>query len=129
MNFMPARSSENPAAQRARGCLSLGFKRDPAMARTRIERFYQEGCLKARLPRPVGGLCEAITMNISGGIAGGDVLSTEIALGDGAACCVTSQAAERVYRALDFMPAEVSNRVRLGEGARLDYLPQGNDFI
>ncbi len=120
---MPLRPIELPAAQRAKGRLALAFARDSAASCTRIARFYQEGCLKARLPRPVGGMCEVITVNISGGIAGGDCLSTEIELGDDAACCVTTQAAERVYRALDFS-AEVSCQVRLGAGARLDYLPQ-----
>ncbi len=120
---MPPRQFELPAAQRATGRLSLAFRRD-ATRRTRIERFYQEGCLKARLPRPVDGVCEAITINISGGIAGGDRLATEIALGPGAELCITTQAAERVYRALDGSAAEVRNQVMLGARARLDYLPQ-----
>lgn len=124
MNFMPSRQIEAQAPQRAKGRLSLAFRRDPAISRTRIERFYQEGCLKARAPRPIDGNCEAITINISGGIAGGDRLWTEIELGQGAELCVTSQAAERAYRALDGCAAEVSNRVKLGAGARLDYLPQ-----
>jgi len=124
MNFMPPRNLELPVAQRAKGRLSLEFRRDAAMSRTRVQKFYQEGCLKARLPRPVDGICEAITMNISGGIAGGDSLDTEIALSSGAECCVTTQAAERVYRALNFLPAQVSTQVILGAGARLDYLPQ-----
>ncbi len=124
MNFMPTRQIDLPAPQRAKGRLALEFRRDATVSRTRIERFYQEGCLKARLPRPIDGICEAITMNISGGIAGGDCLETEIALGGGAECRVTNQAAERVYRALDFSPAEVSTRVVLSAGARLDYLPQ-----
>lgn len=123
MNFMPSRQVEIPA-QRAKGALSLGFKRDSATCRTRVERFYQEGCLKARLPRSRDGICEAITVNISGGIAGGDSLRTEIELGEGAELCLTSQSAERVYRALDFCAAELCTRLRLGAGARLDYLPQ-----
>lgn len=122
MNFMPPWQLELPAAQRAQGRLDLAFKSNAA--RTRIDRFYQEGCLKARLPRPVDTSCEVIAMNISGGIAGGDRLGTEIALGENAACCFTTQAAERVYRALDANAAKVSCRLRLGAGARLDYLPQ-----
>jgi urease accessory protein len=124
MNFMPARQLEIPVAQRAKGQLRLAFRHDPATSRTRIERFYQEGCLKTRLPRPTDGVCEAITINISGGIAGGDVLRTEIVLAPGAETCVTTQAAERVYRALNFSPAEVSTRIELAAGAQLDYLPQ-----
>jgi urease accessory protein len=124
MNFMPARRIEIPSPQRAKGRLDLAFRHDAAASQTRIERFYQAGCLKARLPRPAGRMCDVITMNISGGIAGGDQLHTEIELGVAAECCVTSQAAERVYRALDESAAKVSSRLTLGAGARLDYLPQ-----
>jgi urease accessory protein len=125
MNFMPVRQFDLPAAQRAVGRLTLGFRHDPAAACTRIKTFYQQGCLKARLPRlAVPGMVEAITINISGGIAGGDSLVTEIELGAKAAASVTSQAAERVYRALDSCAARLSTRITLGAGAELDYLPQ-----
>lgn len=125
MNFMPVRQFELPAAQRAIGRLALSFRHDPVAACTRIETFYQEGCLKARLPRlAVSGAVEAITINISGGIAGGDSLATEISVGAGAAASVTSQAAERIYRALDFSPARLTTTLRVGLGASLEYLPQ-----
>jgi urease accessory protein len=111
--------------QRAIGRLALSFRADPVRGRTRIERFYQEGCLKARLPRPEqAGICEAVLMNISGGIAGGDELTTSIHLGDHARACIAGQAAERVYRALGDDPAAVNTAITLGQGAQLDYLPQ-----
>ncbi len=122
MNFMPARQIELAVAQRAKGRLGLAFKRDGA--RTRVEEFYQQGCLKARLPRPAeAGVLEAVTMNIGGGVAGGDVLATRIELHPGAQACVASQAAERVYRALA-EPAEVSTEITVHPGAMLAYLPQ-----
>jgi len=125
MNFMPVRQFDLPAAQRAIGRLALGFRHDPGAACTRIKTFYQQGCLKARLPRLAApGMVEAITINISGGVAGGDSLVTEIELGANAAASVTSQAAERVYRALDSCAARLSTRITLGAGAELDYLPQ-----
>jgi urease accessory protein len=124
MNFMPARQLDYPAPQRAKGRLALGFRYDAAASRSRVQKFYQEGCLKARLPRPATPAIEAITINISGGIAGGDNLATEITLGADAAANISSQAAERVYRALDFCPATVKTSITLGQGARLDYLPQ-----
>jgi urease accessory protein len=124
MNFMPARLAEIPA-QRAVGRLNLTFRQDLA-GPTRIETFYQQGCLKARLPRPVeAGVREAVTMNISGGVAGGDVLHTAITLAAGARVCVASAAAERVYRALNpAAPSQITTSITLGAGARLDYLPQ-----
>lgn len=111
-----------PRAQRARGRLGLVFRRDGDA--TRIVEFYQQGCLKARLPRPqTAGIAEAILINLSGGIAGGDDLVADITLRPGASVAVASQAAERVYRALD-APATVATRISLAAGAALDYLPQ-----
>ena len=104
---MPAQPAIEPLpvieAQRARGRLGLTFQL--AAERTRIATFYQEGCLKARLPRPVEpDVCEAVTMNISGGIAGGDALSVAIGLDAHTRACIAGQAAERVYRALAAEP-------------------------
>jgi urease accessory protein len=122
MNFMPRESIRTIAAQRAVGRLGLAFAQDGGL--TRVQRFYQEGCLKARLPRAaVAGRCEAVTLNISGGGVGGDALHTSITLGAGARVGVASQAAERVYRALDAASA-IETSVTLGAGAALDYFPQ-----
>ncbi len=111
--------------QRAIGRLDISFQADAASGQTRIKRFYQEGCLKSRLPRPVtAGVCEAVLMNISGGIAGGDALSTTVTLGAAARVCIAGQAAERIYRALGTEPAFLSTHIEIGQGAALDYLPQ-----
>jgi urease accessory protein len=111
--------------QRAVGRLALSFRADSSLAQTRIERFYQEGCLKSRLPRPVeAGICEAVLMNISGGIAGGDELTASITLGERTRACIAGQAAERIYRALGHDPARVTTLIAVGQGAELDYLPQ-----
>ncbi len=118
---MPVRAIET-RQQRAVGRLALGFRR--AGPATRIEKFYQEGCLKARLPRPQdAAVCEAVTMNISGGVAGGDALDVAIAAGQGAKIAVASAAAERVYRTLD-APSVIRTNIQLGPGAELHYLPQ-----
>jgi urease accessory protein len=121
MNFMPLRAIE-AGPQRASGRLDLAFAHDGTQ--TRIQKFYQDGCLKARLPRPQNPeILEAVTINIGGGIAGGDSLSTQITLGPDAGVSVTSQAAERVYRALA-APSEIFTRIDAGAGASLAYLPQ-----
>jgi urease accessory protein len=121
MNFMPAALTTS-RAQRAIGRLNLSFR--TSHGQTRIETFYQEGCLKARLPRPADpAMCEAVTLNISGGVAGGDALSTAITLSPGAQARVASQAAERIYRALD-APSRITTTITLAPGAKLDYLPQ-----
>ncbi len=121
MNFMPKRAMD-AEPQRAVGRLALGFAYDGTA--TRIKSFYQQGCLKTRLPRPQNPeTLEAVTMNIGGGIAGGDSLSTEISLRPGARVTVTSQAAERVYRALD-APSRIATTIHLAPGAKLAHLPQ-----
>jgi urease accessory protein len=125
MNFMPARSKI--PAQRASGRLALSCRRHGAV--TRIETLYQQGCLKARLPRPADPeILDAVTLNISGGVAGGDDLATTITLHDGAQANVASQAAERIYRALG-PPARIATSIAIGPGATLHYLPQETIFF
>ncbi len=122
MNHVTARLGQEVAAQRAKGRLGLRFR--VAAGRTRVHAFFQEGCLKARLPRPLEpAVCDAVTMNISGGIAGGDVLETQVTLDAGARVCLAGQAAERVYRALE-APSQVTTRLQVQPGAALEYLPQ-----
>lgn len=121
MNFIPARSERLGAThQRAQGRLDIALA--VSAGRTRLARFYQQGCLKARLPR-VPGAPEIVALNISGGIAGGDALETSLELGPAAQGVFTTQAAERLYRAID-APARIATRLLVGEGARLAYLPQ-----
>jgi urease accessory protein len=119
MNFVPAKLDVLAAPQRARGRLDIAFTHDGST--TRLDRFYQEGCLKARLPRGPG--VEAVAMNISGGIAGGDALDIAFELAANATASFTTQAAERIYRALE-APSRLRTRLTAGPGATLHYLPQ-----
>ena len=105
------------AMQRARGQGRLG------LTATGLEELYQQGCIKLRLLRRAGALPEAVVINSSGGITGGDRLMLEARLGAGAGAVLTSQAAERVYRSPGGV-GEVDNRLRLGPGARAHWLPQ-----
>ena len=83
-------------------------------------RHREEGCLKLRLPH--GGQ-EAILINTSGGLAGGDQISTRISVAEGANFSITSQAAERVYQTL-CPPAIVENQFNVAAGASFCWLPQ-----
>jgi len=66
---------------------------------------------------------EAVIINTGGGVAGGDRLECSVTGGPGASIAVTSQAAEKVYRALND-PARVTTRLKAHESARLAWLPQ-----
>ena len=89
----------------------------------RIERLYQEGAAKIRMPKTAGDALEAVLINTAGGLTGGDHLHWAVAVGEGAAAMVTTQACEKVYRA-SFGVAEVSCRLSVAAGGRLAWLPQ-----
>jgi urease accessory protein len=109
--------------QRARGALAVAMKlRDRV---TVLDRFRQEGCLKARLPRPENGAWTSlVTLNSSGGIAQGDRLDSAVTAGPGTALTVASQAAERYYRSAGGGPALIRTALDVAPGAALEWLPQ-----
>jgi urease accessory protein len=66
-----------------------------------------------------------VTLNTSGGIAGGDELTGTFAIGAGARATIASQAAERFYRALPGSnPSRVDTRITVAEGGAAEWLPQ-----
>ncbi len=112
------------AHQRAQGTLRLSFKRRGV--HTVLDGLRQEGCLKLRFPRTEhDAWAGAITLNSSGGVAGGDALDTTISAGPSTQATVASQAAERFYRALPgTAAAHVSTALHISPGAALEWLPQ-----
>lgn len=107
--------------QRASGRAAAEFRLTDG--RTRLARLHQGGCLKLRFPRVSGDPAEAVVINSSGGLTGGDRLTLGFALGARAGLTVTTQACERIYRAASGA-AEVATTIAVGEGATLLYLPQ-----
>jgi urease accessory protein len=90
---------------------------------TRLERLFQEGAAKIRLPRRQGHDLEAVLINTAGGLTGGDRLEWEAQVDDGAALTLTTQACEKVYRAGEG-EARVTCRLRAGKDAFIAWLPQ-----
>ncbi|MEM1313216.1 MAG: urease accessory protein UreD [Pseudomonadota bacterium] len=83
----------------------------------------QQGSAKCFLPR-THAEATAVFLNTAGGLTGGDRFRWRAEARDGARLTATTQAAERVYRAQPGETAQVTARLRLGAGARLDWLPQ-----
>jgi urease accessory protein len=112
------------AAQRAFGRLRVGFERRGDV--TALAVLRQEGCFKARHPRPEpGAIAQTVLLNTSGGITGGDDLGLAIRAGAGTRLVVTTQAAERLYRATPASPpATIRTGLTVAEDAALDWLPQ-----
>ncbi|MGN6551937.1 MAG: urease accessory protein UreD [Pararhizobium sp.] len=111
-----------PRMQRARGEGRVSSKREGG--RTRLDRLYQEGCAKIRMPRVLtGDALEAVLINSSGGLTGGDRLAWTVTAGTGTSTVVTTQASEKIYRSAGGA-ADVSVKLVVGVGARLAWLPQ-----
>jgi urease accessory protein len=112
------------AHQRAFGRLHLGLRRRGD--ETALSVLRQQGCLKARFPMGEGdGWKSVVTLNTSGGIAGGDSLESVIEIAPGAQASLAAQAAERFYRALPgAAPARLRTNLSVGAGAAAEWLPQ-----
>ena len=109
-------------APRAVGALRLSAKRrghDTVIADLR-----QEGSLKALFPKVRGKALDAVFLNTAGGLTGGDRISIEMEAQERAHIIVSSQAAERAYRAQPGQVAEAKVSLRIAKGGRIDWLPQ-----
>ncbi len=91
---------------------------------TRIMDVFERSPIRILFPRAGGGSVEeAVLVNTAGGIAGGDRLESGVTVLANASIAVTSQAAEKVYRALS-EPARIATRLKAHETAKLAWLPQ-----
>jgi urease accessory protein len=108
--------------QRADGCCRIVLS--GSENGTQIEDLFERSPLRVMFPRSEHcAVEEAVLINTAGGVAGGDRLEYSVAALPGASIAVTSQAAEKVYRALD-NPARVATRLKARESTRLAWLPQ-----
>lgn len=111
-----------PTLQRTRGAASVALAASAGV--TRIQGLRQEGSAKAFLPRTDADHPEVVFLNTAGGLTGGDRLSYRLDVAEGGRATGTTQTAERAYAQGPLGPAEMSVRLEVGEGARLDWLPQ-----
>lgn len=120
---MTASAPDLARRQRARGRAHVAFAE--RFGAVRVSDLEQGGSLRVMFPRPEPGepLCAALA-NIGGGVAGGDELAISAHWREGAEAVVTSQAAEKVYRAVDHVPARIETRLTVAAGARALWLPQ-----
>jgi urease accessory protein len=92
--------------------------------RTMPDRVFETGGLRIRFPRAgTGPRAEGVLLNSAGGITGGDQQGVAISLAAGADVTITTQSAEKIYRA-DGNDARISNRLDVGPAAALRWLPQ-----
>lgn len=94
---------------------------------TRLGTLYQQGSLKALFPHNSGEATRGLTgvlLNTAGGITGGDRFGIDAGAGPGCRFLLTTQAAERAYRAQPGEIGHLTTRLRAEAGARIDWLPQ-----
>lgn len=109
--------------QRSDGELALALACD-AEGVTRVEDLYQRDPCRALFPlAEPGDVFQAVMLTTSGGLAGGDRIAASLAAGESTRALVTTQAAEKVYRARDENTV-FSVDIAVGAGAWLEWLPQ-----
>src|ERR1700730_1732747 len=86
--------------QRLDGEAIIGFRVAPD-GTTRLADLYQKAPCRTLFPTPESGdPIQAVVLTTSGGLTGGDRTRVAVAVGAGAQATVTTQAAEKIYRAL-----------------------------
>lgn len=91
---------------------------------TRLNRLRQSGATKVIFPQTFRADMQGVVVNTSGGMTGGDCFEMSAHVRNAGQLTLTTQAAERIYRAQDEKPAHVHNRVTVAPAARLNWLPQ-----
>lgn len=113
-------SREATTAPRSIGTIKLSTKFFGG--RTGIDRFRTSGASKVAFPRSKDGV-EAILLNTSGGLTGGDWFDASAIAGSDSRLVLTTQAAERAYRSTSGA-ARISTHLSVAKGAVLHWLPQ-----
>ncbi|MET1047198.1 MAG: urease accessory protein UreD [Hyphomicrobium sp.] len=111
---------EIPSYVRARAEVRGVFARTGAT--TRLLDSFETGGLRLRTPNVAEG-CEGVVLNTAGGLAGGDDAVMTFAVERKADVTITTQSAEKIYRA-DDRPATLAANLSVAAGGRLTWMPQ-----
>jgi urease accessory protein len=106
---------------RARGEIVLSSKH--AGGRSAIDGLRQSGAFKAVFPRTRDRL-ECVLVNTAGGLTGGDRFQLTAVAGADTKLSLTTQAAERAYRAVPGETAHMRTSLKVETNALLHWLPQ-----
>ena len=107
--------------QRAAGRVEIAFLSKKNVFS--LAHLYQSGCLKALMPKNHSHIPEVVLINTAGGITGGDRLSIGVELRERVQATVTTQTAERIYKANNDL-GKIDVKLDLKQGSILDWIPQ-----
>ena len=110
------------AQPRARGDARLSVR--ARTGRTVLDGLRVSGSLKLVFPRQHGQAMDGVLVNTAGGITGGDRFGLSAGIGTGAHLVLTTQAAERAYRAQPGETGTLTTRISVARGGCLHWLPQ-----
>lgn len=120
-NSVPA-SGGVPLRRWADGAAEVTFAQ--VGAETRLRHLYQSDPCRVLFPRQSDGAPkEAVIVTTSGGVVGGDRLRFEIGAAAGCVATVTTQAAEKIYRAAG-ADSEIDVTVSATDCGFLEWMPQ-----
>ncbi|HEY6923938.1 MAG TPA: urease accessory protein UreD [Steroidobacteraceae bacterium] len=113
------------AHQRVDGEARIGFRRN-ADGRTALADLYQRAPCRVMFPETErDDPPQAVLLTTSGGLTGGDRTNVAVTIGPGAQATLTTQAAEKIYRALPGTgDARVQVQIQVGPGAWAEWLAQ-----
>jgi urease accessory protein len=114
--------AQTNAPPRARGTAFVSSKRHGAA--TVLDGLRQSGSLRVMFPRSAEATMTGVFVNCAGGLTGGDRFEISAQAGRNTQLVLTTQAAERIYRATDATPARLSSELSVAAGATLHWLPQ-----
>ncbi len=89
-----------------------------------LKTLRQAGSAKVMTPRRSSADLTGVLINTAGGVTGGDKFTYSGAAGAGAALTLTTQTAERAYRARPGETGLIDVTLAVDDHARLDWLPQ-----
>ena len=80
--------------------------------------------MRLLFPRSHGRALNAVMLNTGGGVTGGDRFNISATAGPGCHLAMTTQAAERAYRAQPGEIGRIETQLTVEAGGRMDWLPQ-----
>jgi urease accessory protein len=102
----------------------IAFTVAAGLGGSRRGRVHEAGSLRVRFPNGNSKTAlEAVIVNTAGGMTGGDRFDIDIKVGAGARLCVTTAAAEKIYRSLG-PDTDIGIKLEISPGGALAWLPQ-----